>query len=105
MCEGDSCTPEQAAAWLAADVGWAERAVTAHALVPLKQNQFDALVSFTYNVGEAAFADSTLLRMVNMQNWDAAAAQFLNWDHIGGIEIAGLERRREAEAALFEETA
>lgn len=97
-----TCDPATALQWLSDDTAEAQETVNEHALVPVNQNQFDALVSFTYNVGAAAFIGSTLLRMVNMANWSAAAAQFLCWDHIDGVEIAGLERRRQAEMELFQ---
>ena len=98
---GDTCTEAQASTWLTGDVTGAERAVNCHVSVPLTQNQFDALVSFAYNVGGGAFINSTLLRLINAGDFDAAAQQFPTWDHIEGVEIAGLERRRAAEAQLF----
>lgn len=99
---GDTCTEGEASAWLLADTGNAQAAVNLHVSVGLTQNQFDALTSFTYNVGTTAFIGSTLLRLLNAGQTDAAAGEFLNWDHIDGVEIAGLERRREAEMELFQ---
>lgn len=66
------------------------------------QDQFDALVSFAYNLGVGALAGSTLLKIINAGSPGAAADQFLRWDHAGGVEVAGLTRRREAEKALYE---
>jgi len=71
--------------------------------VPLTQNQFDALCSFTYNLGAGALRTSTLLQLVNLGDFAAASKQFLRWDKAGGKPLAGLTRRRRAEMALFEE--
>jgi lysozyme len=97
-----TCDEPTAEQWLAADSDWAQDAVNRHVTVPMSQNQFDALVSFTYNVGAMAFIGSTLLSTVNAGNFPAAAGEFLSWDHIDGVEIAGLERRRQAESDLFQ---
>lgn len=69
--------------------------------VPLTQNEFDALVSFVYNVGLGAFEESTLLRLLNDGNKAAAAEQFKRWDKSGGKVLNGLVDRRKAERALF----
>lgn len=68
---------------------------------PTNQNQYDALVSFAYNVGAHALAGSTLLMLHNSGRYDAAAAQFAHWDHINGVVSKGLLNRRNAEAALY----
>ena len=65
------------------------------------QQQFDALVSFAYNLGESALRGSTLLRMHNSQDYNGAAGQFARWNHAGGRELPGLTRRRAAEAAVY----
>jgi lysozyme len=74
--------------------------------VPLNQNQFDALVSFTFNVGPNAFKGSTLLRELNKKNYSGAAEQFLVWNKITKngqlIPLQGLTNRRKDEKALFE---
>jgi lysozyme len=67
----------------------------------INQNQFDALVDFVFNLGCASLSQSTLLRYVNTGDFADAATQFLRWDHIRGIVISGLTRRRQAEATLF----
>lgn len=67
----------------------------------LNQNQFDALVSFAYNLGTNALHGSTLLQYVNQSRWNEAASQFPRWDRAGGVVIAGLLRRRLAEQQLF----
>ena len=70
--------------------------------VPLNQNQFDALVSFAYNVGNGNFNSSTLLRWLNQGNYKEASMQLLRWDKSKGIVLNGLARRRKAEKELFE---
>lgn len=70
-------------------------------IVPLNQNQFDALVSFEYNIGYNAFKTSTLLKLLNQKKYKEAAEQFLVWNKGGGKILAGLVRRREKEKALF----
>jgi lysozyme len=78
-----------------------ERAVERLVRVPLGQGRFDALVSFTFNVGEAAFASSSLLRKLNRSDYGGAAAEFDRWTRAGGRVLPGLVRRRNAEQALF----
>ena len=70
--------------------------------MPINQNQFDALVSFTYNVGCSAFRNSTLLRQFNQGYTPQAAEQFARWNRGGGKVLPGLVARRAAERALFE---
>jgi lysozyme len=98
---GDRCTQERAEAWLAEDVGTAERAISRLVTAGLLQNQFDALVSLVYNIGEGNFAESTVLRKLNILDYRAAAEAILMWNKTGGQVNAGLQRRREAERALF----
>ncbi|WP_379933102.1 lysozyme [Enterobacter sichuanensis] len=69
--------------------------------VGLTQGQFDALVSFTYNLGARSLSTSTLLRKLNSGDYAAAADEFLRWNKAGGKVLNGLTRRREAERALF----
>lgn len=99
--QGDTCTKEQADEWLEEDLASAEKAVNAMVKALLNQNQFDALVSFTYNVGSGSLEHSTLLSLLNQGAIDGAANQFLAWDHINGVVSDGLLRRRTAERALF----
>lgn len=65
------------------------------------QNQFDAMVSFAYNVGTANLAGSTLLRKHREGDYARAAAEFGRWNKAAGKVLAGLTRRREAEAAMY----
>ncbi|MGA4664424.1 lysozyme [Enterobacter ludwigii] len=69
--------------------------------VGLTQGQFDALVSFTYNLGARSLSTSTLLRKLNAEDYAGAADEFLRWNKAGGKVLNGLTRRREAERALF----
>lgn len=69
--------------------------------VGLTQGQFDALVSFTYNLGSKSLSTSTLLRKLNAGDYAGAADEFLRWNKAGGKVLNGLTRRREAERALF----
>ncbi|HAZ0556965.1 TPA: lysozyme [Enterobacter hormaechei] len=69
--------------------------------VGLTQGQFDALVSFTYNLGARSLSTSTLLRKLNAGDYAGAADEFLRWNRAGGKVLNGLSRRREAERALF----
>jgi len=99
--EGDTCTKAQAEQWLNADMATADRAVNAYITADLTQNQFDALVSFTFNVGAGNLEHSTLARLLNSGSRIAAADQFLVWNHTNGQVNAGLTRRRQAERSLF----
>lgn len=69
--------------------------------VPTSQQQFDAMVSFAFNLGSGALAGSTLLRLHRAGNFVGAAAQFQRWDHAGGVEVQGLLRRRLGEAGVY----
>jgi lysozyme len=91
----------QAEEYLKQDVVSAEDTVSAHVVVDLNQNQFDALVSFVFNVGMTNFAMSTLLKMLNVGLYAEAANQFLRWvyGHAGPLE--GLRKRRNEERELF----
>lgn len=89
--------PTQAEVVLLWDVRTAEQAVSRLVTVPLTQGQFDALVDFTFNLGSARLASSTLLLDLNAGQSDAAALQLLRWDHSGDREILALKIRREAE--------
>ena len=95
-------TEQQAETLLREDVAAFERAVEQAVTVDLAQHEFDALVSFAYNVGSGAFAKSTLVRKLNAGDKAGAAREFDRWNKAGGRELPGLARRRAAERALFE---
>lgn len=94
---------ERALELLHADAERAVEAVRRGVKVPLSQEQFDALVSFVFNVGGGGFARSTLLRELNARNYDAVVPQLARWVKAGGQTLAGLVRRRAAEGRLFAE--
>lgn len=96
---------EQADAALAQDVKRFEKAVSDAVQTDLTQYEFDACVSLAFNIGAAAFRQSTLARKLNAGDYDGAAAEFRRWNKQAGKELAGLTRRREAERELFEATA
>lgn len=98
---GASCTPEQAEAWLREDLASAEADVSKLVKVPLTDNQFSALVSFTFNLGGAQLGKSTLLKLLNAGNYAGAGSQFQFWVFDNGKKLPGLIRRRAAEAALW----
>ena len=99
--EGEACTPQMAVQWLSEDVSEAEESVNELVTVPVSQNQFDALVSFTYNLGRGSLAGSTLLKNLNSDSFELAAAQFPKWCFVAGKESPGLLRRRVAEQSMF----
>lgn len=103
--EGDICTVTTAMGWLDADLAGAVREINGLVTAPLSQCQFDALVSLVYNIGGAAFATSTLLRVLNAGDYESAANEFLRWDHQAGVELAGLLTRRTHERERFIEAA
>lgn len=98
---GDVRTEEQCTEYLLHEVRTKTLSVERLVKVSLTQSMFDALVSFTYNVGASAFAESTLLRMLNAGNYEAAGQQLLVWNKAGGRVLPGLVRRRDVEKTLF----
>ncbi len=100
--EGDTCTQEEADAWFLEDVEWAEDCVNRAVTSQLTQNEFDALVSLCFNIGCGAFGKSTLVKLLNAGDYDAAAHEFGRWNKQRGTVLAGLTRRRTAEEQLFE---
>lgn len=94
-------TLEQCKTRLAEDIAVAERAVKRLVKVPLTQSQYDALVSFTFNLGSGNLSRSTLLKRVNAGECYAAGREFYRWVYAGGEKLRGLQRRRAAEAELW----
>lgn len=90
------------ASLLREDTSTAVAAVRRGVAVPITQEQFDALVSFTFNVGAGAFESSTLLRKLNAGDCLGAGAEFSRWIKAGGRVLPGLVKRRADERAMFE---
>ena len=100
VSRGQFITVEEAHEFLRQDLRVYESCVSKYVKVALNQNQFDALVSFVFNVGCDAFYRSTMLRMLNLkQYW--VCCQFMRWNKFRGKELKGLTRRRKSEADLF----
>lgn len=98
---GSTITQEQAEADLLANVQNSVNDVARLVTVPLTQGEFDALVDFDFNLGSPRLRGSTLLKLVNTGNFEEAAEEFEKWDMAGGKHVAGLLRRRVAEATEF----
>ena len=92
---------EAAIALLIKDVEAAERSVLRLITVPLTSSQFDALVSFTFNLGGGALQRSTLRRKVNREEHDDVPSELVKWVWAGGKKLRGLVKRREAEATCY----
>ena len=92
---------DQAEAFLKSDLARFEECVNRCVTVPLTQDMFDALVSFTYNVGTGALQRSTLLCKLNRGDTEGAAKEFDKWVHAGKKVFPGLVRRRREEKELF----
>jgi len=99
--KGDVITQEQALEYLQHDTKKFSDAVNRAVRVPINQNQFDALVSFTYNLGEGSLNRSTLLTKINSHDLRGAADEFGKWIYASSRVLAGLVRRRNAERDLF----
>ena len=97
----DTLTQDEADVLLMADLAQFEQCVSNLVRVPINQNEFDALVSFAFNLGCRALQNSTLLKMVNIANFESAANEFLRWDFAGGKKVKGLTNRRIAEREKF----
>ena len=100
--KGLKISQKQAEIFLKEDIAEFENGVKKAVSVPLTQNQFDALVSFTYNIGLGAFKTSTLLKKLNAKDYGGASKEFLRWNKSNGVILNGLKRRRNAEKALFD---
>ena len=103
---GETTTPPKALARALADVQQFEGALKQCVTVPLAQHEYDALVSFSYNVGSHAFCRSTLVKKLNAEDYAGACSELLRWRFFQGRDCAlpanarvcgGLARRREAE--------
>ena len=101
VVEGTTCDAALAEVWFAGDTAWAVAAVLRTVDADLNQNQFDAVVSFTFNVGVGNEAHSTLVQLLNAGQTVEAAQEFGKWVYCKGAVDPGLVRRRAAEANLF----
>ena len=97
----DGVDEDEALELLRSDVGKAERAVLRLITVPLTHGQFDALVSFTFNLGSGALQRSTLRCKINREEHDDVPAELMKWVWAGGRKLKGLVKRRAAEVALY----
>lgn len=101
VTKGMHITGKQAEKFLQEDLKAFEDAVNDYVKVPINQNQFDALVSFSFNCGSGALKKSTLLRKLNARDFSGAANEFLKWNKSNGIILEGLVKRRKDERELF----
>ena len=95
-------TEQQAEDLLYDDLAEAEQCIFDCVEVDLRPFQFDALVSLIFNIGTNAFSKSTLLRMLNTEQYEEAGKQFLRWVYADGKVIYGLQKRRQEEKRLFD---
>ena len=98
---GDILDEAKAGILLRQDVAASESTVMHFVTVALNQHQFDALVSFVFNLGSGNFAASTLLKKLNAGDYSGAADEFMHWIYVKGTRVCGLIRRRQAEYSLF----
>lgn len=101
VTEGMKITKAKAEKLLLKDLERFEAAIERLVTVPLNDNQFAALVSWAFNVGEGAVAKSTLIRKLNAEDYDAVPGELARWNKAGGKVLAGLSNRRAAEAGLW----
>lgn len=99
--KGDVITAATAEQLLHYDLKIPELSIDTNVTVSLNQNQFDALVSFVFNVGSGNFTSSTLLKKLNAGDYAGAADEFLKWVNANGKKLPGLVKRRSAERDLF----
>ena len=104
---GDTCTAEQAEAWLVGEAEWFQKGVLGSCKIAPTPNQLTAMVSFTYNLGLGNLRSSTLLRMHNAGNFARAANEFLRWNKARHPEtkqlreVPGLTARRKEEREMY----
>jgi lysozyme len=99
--EGDVITETQAHEMLVEELNEYENYIHDLVKCPLNQNQFDALVSWVFNLGSGNLSSSTLLKVLNAGDYAGVPAQIMRWNKAGGKVLEGLTRRRQAEADLF----
>lgn len=94
---GDTTTRQEAKSFLVRDASAMAKQMQSLIKVPLFQHEWDAYLSFTYNVGIGNFRSSTLLKKLNAGDYAGACAQMKRWVYAGGKKVKGLVNRREAE--------
>ena len=99
--EGDVITEQQADEMLVEELNEYENYINTLVTVPLNQNQYDALVSWVYNLGSSNLNSSTLLKVLNSGDYAGVPEQIMRWNKAGGKVLEGLTRRRQSEADLF----
>jgi len=99
--EGDVITEQQAEEMLIAELDEYEGYINVNVALTLKQCQYDAMVSWVYNLGGGNLRSSTLLKVINADDMDGVPAQMLRWNKANGKVLEGLTRRRQAEADMF----
>lgn len=97
---GDTITPPKALARALTDVQKFEGALKKCVKVPLAQNEYDAYISLSYNIGSGAFCGSTLVRKLNASEYQQACNEILKWDKFKGKPLRGLTIRRQEEYKL-----
>ena len=100
--EGDLVTQQEAENLLTKDLEEFEGYVLDAVEMPMSQHQFDAMVSWTFNLGPSNLKASTMLKVLNNGAYEDVPAQIKRWNKANGKVLEGLIRRREAEALLFE---
>ena len=98
---GDEWSEDHADHMLQVELEEYEGYVSKYVTAPLGQNQFDALVSWTYNLGGGNLSASTMLKVLNAGEYEEVPNQMLRWNKAGGKVLEGLTRRRQAEADMF----
>ena len=104
VTENTIWTQEEADKAFLKDMEWVEACVNHAVTAQLTQNEFDALCSLCFNIGCPNFGKSTLVKLLNSGDYDAAALEFRRWDKQAGQVLAGLTKRRADESRLFEKT-
>ena len=99
--EGMTITEQQAEEMLKSELNEYEGYINNLVTAELNQNQFDAMVSWVYNLGGGNLKASTLLKVLNAGDYAGVPAQMMRWNKAGGKVLEGLTRRRQAEADLF----
>jgi lysozyme len=102
VLETDVITQDVANKLLEEDIAKFEKYVNVNVAVELNQNQFDALVAWTFNLGVGNLRSSTMLKKLNESDYDSVPSEMRRWNKAGGKTLDGLIRRRKAEGLLFE---